>query len=89
MKINQVQKKIIFIGLIIIIASILIWIGFGAEIFTKTQVIVEKQDEFLGTTYKEWKDQFILGLDYTLGFIFIVAVFSSSLIFLKRDKKVK
>lgn len=84
MKLNQSQKKIMISGILIIIASILVWISFGAEIFTKTQVIVEKQDEFLGTTYKEWKDQFILGLDYTLGFIFIIVVLSSSLIYLKR-----
>ena len=67
MKFNRNQKRIFFIGLLFIAAAILVWVGFGAEIFTKTQVLVEKQDELLGTSYKEWEDQFVLGLDYTVG----------------------
>jgi hypothetical protein len=59
----------------------------GAEIFTKTQVLVEKKDELLGTSYKEWKDSFILGLDYALGISFISVVTSSILIYLFNNKR--
>lgn len=86
MKFNTTQKKAFVIGVMIIIAALIVWAGFGGEIFTKTQILVEKQDELFGTTYKEWKDQFILGLDYTLGFSGIVALITALTIFFKRDK---
>lgn len=73
MKLNQKQKKIIYVWLLIISAAILLWVGFGGEVFTKTQIIVEKRDELLDTVYKEWKDHFVLGLDYTLAFIALVS----------------
>ncbi|MBS3944998.1 MAG: hypothetical protein KGZ42_05830 [Melioribacter sp.] len=68
-KFNNTQKKAILIGLLIISAAVSIWIGFGAEVFTKSQVLIDKNDELLGTSYKGWKNQFVLGLDYTLAFI--------------------
>lgn len=89
MKFNSAQKKTLVIGVIIIVAAILVWVGFGGEIFTKTQVLVEKKDELFGTTYKEWKDQFVLGLDYTLGFSGIVTLITALTIFFKREKKIK
>jgi len=82
MKLNRNQKKTFLIA-----AAFLVWIGFGAEIFTKTQVLIEKKDELLGTTYKEWKDQFVLGLDYALGFIFILSVVIFIIIFKLKDRK--
>lgn len=88
MKFNSKQKKTFVIGIMIIIAAVIVWAGFGGEIFTKTQVLVEKQDELFGTTYKEWKDQFILGLDYTVGFSGIVALVTALIIFFKRDKNI-
>ncbi|OGU44148.1 MAG: hypothetical protein A2000_03940 [Ignavibacteria bacterium GWB2_36_8] len=87
MKLNRNQKKTFLIGLLLIAAAFLVWIGFGAEIFTKTQVLIEKKDELLGTTYKEWKDQFVLGLDYALGFIFILSVVIFIIIFKLKDRK--
>lgn len=88
MKLNKKQKRIIYIWLLIIAAAFLVWIGFGGEVFTKAKILVEKKDEILGTSYKEWKDQFVLGLDYTLGFIFIVSVIIFIIIFkLKNVKK--
>lgn len=86
MKFNSSQKKTFAIGVMLIIAAIIVWAGFGGEIFTKTQVLIEKKDELFGTTYKEWKDQFVLGLDYTLGFSGIVALITTLTIFFKRDK---
>jgi len=77
---NKRQKRTFIIGLLLIAAALLIWLGFGAEIFTKTQVLVEKKDELFGTSYKEWKDQFILGLDYTLGFIGLITAVTSFIV---------
>lgn len=86
MRFNYKQKRILIIGLLLSLAAFIIWLGFGAEIFTKTQVLVNKKDDLLGTTYKEWKDQFVLGLDYTLGFVGAVFALSIFLIWEKRTK---
>lgn len=74
------------IGLLLSLAALIIWLGFGVEIFTKTQVLVEIKDDLLGTNYKEWKDQFVLGLDYKLGFIGAVFILSTFLIWKTRTK---
>ncbi|MDZ7625972.1 MAG: hypothetical protein U5J96_16190 [Ignavibacteriaceae bacterium] len=86
MKLNHNQKKTIIVGLLLIAAAFLVWVGFGAEIFTKTQVLIEKKDELFGTSYKEWKDQFVLGLDYTLAFSGVI--FLSSSIIIWRQRKI-
>ncbi|OIP59426.1 MAG: hypothetical protein AUK34_07800 [Ignavibacteria bacterium CG2_30_36_16] len=88
MKLNKRQKRTLFIALLLIAAALLVWIGFGGEIFTKTKVLVEIQDEIFGTT-KEWKDQFVLGLDYTLAFSGITVLLALVFTFLQRDKKQK
>lgn len=85
-RLNKVQKKTLFTGLLLITAALLIWIGFGGEVFTKTQILIEKQDELFGVTYKEWKDQFVLGLDYTLGFIGAIALVAGATIWLQRTR---
>lgn len=77
MKLNRNQKKTFIIALLFIAVALLIWLGFGAEVFTKTQVLVEKQDELFGNSYKEWNDQFVLGLDYTLAAIGLIILTSS------------
>lgn len=87
MKLNIVQKRILTIGLLIITAAFILWLSLGGEIFTKTQILVEKHDKVLGRTYNEWKDQFILGIDYTLLFSFIVFLITSVALFIKRNKK--
>ena len=86
MKLNQKQKKIIYIWLLIVAAAIFIWIGFGSEVFTKTQILVEKRDELLDTTYKEWKEQFVLGLDYTFAFIALVSAIAIGFIWRQRTR---
>jgi len=86
MKLNKRQKRTLFIALLLIAAALLVWIGFGGEIFTKTKVLVEIQDEIFGTT-KEWKDQFVLGLDYTLAFSGITVFLALVFTFLQRDKR--
>lgn len=87
MKLNSAQLKIITVALILIAISIFVWLGFGAEIFTKTQVIVEKKDEIFGNTYKVLEDKFILGLDYTLAIIGVILIPASLMLIYKRDKK--
>ncbi|MDZ7765755.1 MAG: hypothetical protein U5K00_15275 [Melioribacteraceae bacterium] len=87
MSLNSKQKKVIWAGSLVAILSLVVWFFTGGEIFTKTQVIVEKHDELLGSTYKEWQDKFILGLDYTLAFIAAVFFISVTAIILLRDKK--
>lgn len=87
MKINDKQKKSIYLWLILSIVALIVWIGSGSEIFTKTQVLVEKQDELMGTTIKEWKDQFVLGLDYTLGFIGIITIITLGFIWKLKTKQ--
>ncbi len=86
---NNKQKRTAYLGLLIMAAAFLVWIGFGGEIFTKTQVLVEKQDELFNITYKEWKEQFVLGLDYTLGVSGIISLVFSALIWKQRTKKLK
>lgn len=67
------QKKVLLIWLILIVATFITWLGFGGEIFTKTKILVENNDEIFGIT-KTWQDKFILGLDYTLGFIGLISL---------------
>lgn len=87
MKLNKKQKRTILLGLLVIAAAVVVWLGFGGEIFTKTQVIVEKKDELFGTTYKEFEDRFILGLDYTGAFSFAVFVVTGVIAFFQRSRK--
>lgn len=87
MKFNKNQRRTILIGLLIIAAAVIAWLAFGAEIFTKTQVMIEKKDELFGTTYKEFEDKFVLGLDYTGAFSFAVLVITSIVVFFQKNRK--
>ena len=85
---NKKQKITILAGLLVIIAVFVVWLSYGGDLFTKTQVLIEKKDELFGTTYKEWKDQFIWGLDYTLYVTGATVVVCGILFFVFRKKKV-
>ena len=86
-KLNKNQKVVITISILLIVIALATWLGYGGDILTKTEVLIEINDELYGTI-KEWKDQFVLGLDYTLGIIGgIVAITLPTLYFL-RSKKV-
>ncbi len=88
MKFNKQQKTTIIIALVLIAISIIVWIAFGANIFTKTKVLVEKKDELFGTTYKEWQDKLVLGLDYISVFMGAVVVIAGIFLFkFKTHKK--
>ncbi len=89
MKFNEKQKRTIYIGLSLIIISLIVWIAFGMEIFNKSQVIVEKTDELFGTTYKEFEDKFILGLDYTAAISAFIAIVTGIVVFFQRKLKDK
>ena len=85
---NRTQKRIRLTGLILIIATFITWLIYGAEIFTKTQVLIEVQDDLFGPR-KEWQDQFILGLDFTVLITLVIIIVSASLIYLTRTKASK
>lgn len=84
---NKKQKVTVLVCSIIIITSFIIWIASGSEVFTKTQVLIEKKDELFGTTYKEWKDQFIWGLDLTGAISGFIVITGSILLWILRRKK--
>lgn len=84
---NKNQKIILVVALLLIAAILIYWQTQGGDILTKTQVQVEKVDELFNTTYMEWEDRFVLGLDYAGTASAIIAVISGILIFLFRNKK--
>ncbi len=84
---NKNQKTVRNISLLLIVIALIIWLGYGGEILTKTEVLVETNDELFGAV-KEWKDQFVLGLDYTLGIIGGIVAVSLTTIYLFKTKKV-
>ena len=86
---NKKQKTTLIIGLVLIASALVVWLAHGAEIFTKTQVLVEKYDELFGYTYEEWIDKIIIGLDYAGGFSAVVALITGILLFIFKDKKEK
>jgi hypothetical protein len=86
---SRKQKTVVIITLAVIVISIIIWILYGAEIFTKTQILVERKDELFGWTEKRWVDKFIWGLDLT-GLISGVSFVSGVILFfIFRTKKSK
>ena len=84
---NKKQKMVLVVGAILIFSALILWLAHGGEIFTKTQVLIEMQDDLFGTTYNEWEDRIVVGLDYAGGFAGIVAVISAILFFFFRTKK--
>jgi len=64
---NSKQKRVVTIGLILIVAIFIIWLAAGGDFFTKTQILVEQEatelDQMLGITpQKEYQDSFVFGL---------------------------
>lgn len=84
---NKKQKVILVVSIIIIFASFIVWLSYGSEVFTKTQVLIESKDELFGWTEKKWVDQFIWGLDLTLSITGIMILTGGLLVFLMRSKK--
>lgn len=84
---NKKQKVVLFTALALIIISIITWQFSGGEIFTKTQIPIERTDDLFGNKYIEWEDKFVLGLDYTGGFIGVTIFTAGLLLLLLRSKK--
>lgn len=87
---NSKQKLILIIGIILIIAVLSYWYSQGAEIFTKTQILVDKTtelDKMLGVENKQYVDKFILGLDYAGSISLAIAVISGILMYLFKNKR--
>ena len=84
---NKKQKIVLVVGAVLIFSALILWLAHGGEIFTKTQVLIEKQDDLFGTIYNEWEDKIVVGLDYAGGFSAMVAVISAVLFFFLRTKK--
>lgn len=84
---NKNQKIILIVAFIKIAAILIYWQTQGGDILTKTQVQVERVDELFNTTYMEWENKFVLGLDYAGTASAVIAVLSGILIFLFRNKK--
>ncbi len=84
---NKKQKITIIAGVAVIIIALTIWLADGTFVFTQTKVLVEKTDPLFGTTYKEWKNQFIWGLDLTLIVAAISILISGILFFVFKPKR--
>jgi len=84
---NRKQKIVLYVSLSIIIISFVIWLIYGGEIFTKTQVMIETKDELFGWTERKWVDKFVWGLDLSLLISLFSIVTAGLLIYLFREKK--
>lgn len=87
---NKNQKYVLTIGIILILAALILWITQGAEILTKTQILVDKTsdlDKMLGVKNQQYVDKFVLGLDYTGAFSAIITVITGIFIYLFKNKK--
>lgn len=98
---NKTQKYIIAIGIILIGITLIYWYSQGAEVFTKTQVLVDKTtdlDRMLGVENKQYVDQFVFGLFpsgmssimemvSTASISGVVVLLTGILIYLFRNKK--
>ena len=76
----------LYIGLAIVLLSIVFWQVFGGDIYTKTQVLIETEDELFGTT-REFVDQFVWGLDLSAVISGVTILISAILLFLFRTKR--
>lgn len=84
---NKKQKVVLITVLTIIVSSLIVWIAYGTEIFTKTQVLIEQKDELFGWTEKKWVDKFIWGLDLSGAISGISFLIGAILFFIFRTKK--
>lgn len=87
---NSKQRKTLIAVTTVIISSIIVWLGYGREIFTKTQILIEKKDElFPDMVEKQWVDKFIWGLDLTGAISFLSIIIGGFFYFYFREKKSK
>lgn len=84
---NKKQKIVLYAVISIILFSFVIWLIYGGEIFTKTQVMIETKDELFGWTERKWVDKFVWGLDLSLLINGLSFVIGGILFFIFRNKK--
>lgn len=87
---NKNQKIVLLIGIFLILIVLSFWYSQGGEIFTKTQVLVDKTtelDRMLGVENKQYEDKFVLGLDYAGAISAAIAFITVILIFLFKNKR--
>lgn len=98
---NKNQKYIAVIGIILIAITLFYWYSQGAEVFTKTQVLIDKTtelDRMLGVENKEYVDKFVFGLlpsgmssimeiISTASIAGVVVILSGIFIYLLRNKR--
>ncbi len=98
---NKNQKYVLIIGIILIALTLFYWYSQGAEVFTKTQVLVDKTtdlDRMLGVENKDYVDKFVFGLlpsgmtsimeiISTASITGVVVFLSGILIYLLRNKR--
>ncbi len=85
---NQIIVNLIALSFIVIIISY--WIIQGAEIFTKTKILVDKTselDKMLGVKNEVWVDKFILGLDYSIFAIAIIVAITILINYILKTKR--
>ncbi|MFA7419037.1 MAG: hypothetical protein WCZ90_05055 [Melioribacteraceae bacterium] len=83
---NKKQKIVLISTLTIVATSLIIWLAYGAEFFTKTQVLVEQKDELFGWTEKKWVDKFVWGLDLSAVISGVAVVAGAITFFIFRNK---
>lgn len=87
---NKNQKIALLIGIILILIVLAYWYSQGGEIFTKTQVLVDKTtdlDRMLGVENKQYEDKFVLGLDYAGAIAAAIAFITGLLIYFFKNKR--
>ena len=84
---NRKQKITLIIVLSVIVISLIVWQLYGGELFTKSQVLVEKKDELFGWSEKKWVDKFVWGLDLSLVISGISVVAGGIFYYIFRNKK--
>ncbi|WP_304130393.1 hypothetical protein [Ignavibacterium album] len=87
---NKNQKKILLIGIILIVTVLVYWYSQGGELLTKTQVLVDKTtelDKMLGVENKQYEDKFILGLDLAGAVSAAIAAITGIFIFIFKNKR--
>lgn len=84
---NKKQKIVVITAGLILLSVITVWLIYGAEIFTKTEVLVESKDELFGWIEKKWIDKFVWGLDLTLIVSIVTLLTGGFLIYIFRRKK--
>lgn len=83
---NKRQKITLITAGSIILTSIIIWIAYGREFFTKQQVPVEQKDELFGWTKTVMVDKFVWGLDLSGAISLVTVIIAGIFFFLFRTK---